>query len=56
MEAMATSTLAGALLIQSAPVDPLLRELMPFLKGLTLLFWTTGSWWIPLLLILGVWR
>lgn len=56
MGAMAISTLAGALLIQSAPVDPLLRELMPFLKGLTLLFWATGSWWIPLLLILGVWR
>jgi tellurite resistance protein TehA-like permease len=56
MGAMAISTLAGALLIQSAPVDPLLRELIPFLKGLTLLFWATGSWWIPLLLILGVWR
>jgi tellurite resistance protein TehA-like permease len=56
MGAMAISTLAGALLIQSSPVDPLLRELMPFLKGLTLLFWATGSWWIPLLLILGVWR
>ncbi len=56
MGAMAISTLAGALLIQAAPVDPLLRELMPFLKGLTLLFWATGSWWIPLLLILGVWR
>jgi tellurite resistance protein TehA-like permease len=50
MGAMAISTLAGALLIQSAPVDPLLRELVPFLKGLTLLFWATGSWWIPLLL------
>ena len=56
MGAMAISTLAGALLIQSAPVDPLLHELMPFLKGLTLLFWATGSWWIPLLLILGIWR
>jgi tellurite resistance protein TehA-like permease len=56
MGAMAISTLAGALLIQSAPVDPLLHELTPFLKGLTLLFWATGSWWIPLLLILGIWR
>ena len=56
MGAMAISTLAGALLIQSAPVDPLLHELVPFLKGLTLLFWATGSWWIPLLLILGIWR
>ena len=29
---------------------------MPFLKGLTLLFWATATWWIPLLLILSVWR
>lgn len=56
MGAMAISTLAGDLLIQSASVDPLLHGLLPFLKGLTLLFWATGSWWIPLLLILGVWR
>ncbi len=56
MGAMAISTLAGALLIQSATVEPLLREIIPFLKGLTLLFWATGSWWIPLLLILGLWR
>ncbi len=24
--------------------------------GLTLLFWATATWWIPLLLILGAWR
>jgi tellurite resistance protein TehA-like permease len=29
---------------------------MPFLKGFTLFFWATGTWWIPLLLILGIWR
>lgn len=56
MGAMAISTLAGALLIQNGTVAPLLRELTPFLKGLTLLFWATGSWWVPLLLILGIWR
>ena len=25
-------------------------------KGFTLFFWATATWWIPLLLILGVWR
>ena len=25
-------------------------------KGLTLLFWATATWWIPMLVILGVWR
>ena len=24
--------------------------------GLTLLFWATATWWIPMLVILGVWR
>jgi tellurite resistance protein TehA-like permease len=26
------------------------------LKGLTLLFWATATWWIPMLAILGFWR
>jgi Voltage-dependent anion channel len=33
-----------------------LLQLLPFLKGLTLLFWATATWWIPMLVILGVWR
>jgi tellurite resistance protein TehA-like permease len=56
MGAVAISTLAGAMLIAAAPQSPLLRDLLPFLKGLTLLFWATATWWIPMLLILGVWR
>jgi tellurite resistance protein TehA-like permease len=30
--------------------------LRPFVAGFTLFFWATATWWIPLLLILGVWR
>lgn len=56
MGAMAISTLAGAVLIDNAGDSPVLNELLPFLKGLTLLFWSTATWWIPLLVILGVWR
>jgi tellurite resistance protein TehA-like permease len=56
MGAVAISTLAGATLITIAPLSPLLRDLLPFLKGLTLLFWATATWWIPMLVILGVWR
>lgn len=56
MGAMAISTLAGTLLISSARGAPLLLELLPFLKGLTLMFWATASWWLPLLLLLGAWR
>src|SRR5690606_16602776 len=27
-----------------------------FLRGFTLLFWATATWWFPLLLALGAWR
>jgi tellurite resistance protein TehA-like permease len=56
MGAVAISTLAGATLVAAAPESALLQELLPFIKGLTLLFWATATWWIPMLLILGVWR
>ena len=56
MGAMAISTLAGSLLIENAADAQFLESLSPFLKGFTILFWATGTWWIPMLLILGVWR
>jgi tellurite resistance protein TehA-like permease len=56
MGAMAISTLAGTCLIREAGRMPLLGELLPFLNGMTLLFWATGTWWIPILLVLGLWR
>jgi tellurite resistance protein TehA-like permease len=56
MGAMAISTLAGSLLILNAPHAPFLQSLLPFLKGFTLFYWATGTWWIPMLLLLGVWR
>ncbi len=56
MGAMAISTLAGSLLIINAPDAPFLLSLLPFLKGFTVFYWATGTWWIPMLLILGVWR
>ncbi len=56
MGAVAISTLAGTLLVAAAPLSPLLTTLMPFLQGFTLLFWATATWWIPMLLILGIWR
>jgi tellurite resistance protein TehA-like permease len=56
MGAMAISTLAGTLLVASAASFPLLTELRAFVLGLTILFWATATWWIPMLLILGFWR
>ncbi|HEX9726260.1 MAG TPA: tellurite resistance/C4-dicarboxylate transporter family protein [Vicinamibacteria bacterium] len=56
MGAVAITTLAGATLIQSARQWALLEDLLPFLKGFTLFFWVTGTWWIPFLFLLGAWR
>ena len=56
MGAVAISALAGATLILEAPRSPLLQSMLPFLRGFTLFFWATGTWWIPMLVILGFWR
>ncbi len=56
MGAMAISTLAGAQLVQSTMDAPFLLSLLPFLKGFTVLYWATATWWIPMLVVLGVWR
>ncbi|HEX6100407.1 MAG TPA: tellurite resistance/C4-dicarboxylate transporter family protein [Thermoanaerobaculia bacterium] len=56
MGAMAISTLAGTLLIANEKSSPILTALHPFTLGLTILFWATATWWIPMLVILGFWR
>jgi tellurite resistance protein TehA-like permease len=56
MGAVAISTLAGALLALAAPHSAVITDVLPFVKGLTLMFWATATWWIPMLVILGVWR
>jgi len=56
MGAMAISTLAGARLIVNTPDAPFLQSLLPFLKGFTVFYWATGTWWIPMLVILAGWR
>jgi tellurite resistance protein TehA-like permease len=56
MGAVAISALAGTMLIANSGGSPVLTELLPFIKGFTLFFWATATWWIPMLLILGCWR
>jgi tellurite resistance protein TehA-like permease len=56
MGAMAISTLGGVSLVSASRESDVLSELLPFLKGLTLMFWATATWWLPLLLMLGAWR
>src|SRR5690606_36170795 len=47
---------AGATLLLHAEGWAFLVELRPFLLGFTLFFWAGGTWWIPLLILLGIWR
>jgi tellurite resistance protein TehA-like permease len=56
MGAMAISTLAGTLLLANESASPLLSDVHAFTLGLTILFWATATWWIPMLVILGIWR
>jgi tellurite resistance protein TehA-like permease len=56
MGGVAISTLAGTFLVSNADQAPFLHDLLPFTKGLTLLFWATATWWIPMLVTLGIWR
>ena len=56
MGAVAITTLAGSSLLIQTDRWPFLLMLRPFVAGFTLFFWATATWWIPLLLILGVWR
>ena len=56
MGAAAISTLAGTALIAAAPYSPVLEQVLPFLRGFTFFWWATATWWIPMLVILGVWR
>ena len=55
MGAMAISTLVGVLLSALIGASPL-KEVRPFVEGLTIFFWATATWWIPMLVILGYWR
>ena len=56
MGAAAISALSGATLIQAINKSHLYYDLLPVLKGLTLMMWIVASWWIPLLFILELWR
>lgn len=57
--ATAISVLAGARLLADAstlpPGDPVNR-MEPFVLGTAYVLWSFGTWWIPLLLVFGVWR
>lgn len=56
MGAAAISTNAGSTLITSGGGLPFLQSIAPFIDGVTLAMWAWATWWIPLLLLLGIWK
>jgi len=56
MGAAAISTNAGSILIATDSGMPFLNAMRPFIDGVTLTMWAWATWWIPLLLFLGVWK
>lgn len=56
MGAAAITTLSAATLIQAINKTLFFADLIPFLKALSLFTWIIASWWIPLLIILELWR
>ncbi len=55
MGATAISVLAGARVL-GLPGQPLLAAVHPVLAGLSVVLWAFGTWLVPLLIGLGVWR
>ncbi|HEX6580747.1 MAG TPA: tellurite resistance/C4-dicarboxylate transporter family protein [Actinomycetota bacterium] len=56
MGALAITTLAGSNIVVASGSWETSVGLVPFLTGTTLLAWGFATWWIPLLLAIGVWR
>lgn len=56
MGAVAIATLAGAQLMQLPQVPASLAPLLSFVPPFTVLLWATATFWIPLLVILFIWK
>ncbi|HLZ21295.1 MAG TPA: tellurite resistance/C4-dicarboxylate transporter family protein [Ktedonobacterales bacterium] len=56
MGAMAITTVAGARLFQLPHPDAFLTPLKSYILGFTVMMWAWGTWWIPLLIIIGIWK
>ena len=56
MGAAAISANAGTNLLLTDPVFPVLVGLKPVVQMFSIMLWTWATWWIPMLLIFGLWK
>lgn len=56
MGAAAISTNAGSTLLLTDTEVGFLIAMRPFIDGVTLIMWAWATWWIPLLVLFGLWK
>jgi tellurite resistance protein TehA-like permease len=56
MGAAAITTNAGSTLILADSGMSFLQSMRPLIDGVTLVMWAWATWWIPLLLMFGIWK
>ncbi len=56
MGATAITVLAGARILDLPAALPVTRATAGFVEGFSFALWAFGTWWIPLLIVLGLWR
>jgi tellurite resistance protein TehA-like permease len=54
--AISVRAAAGIVVLHGRATASLISELRPFLLGVSVVLWAFGTWWIPLLVLLGIWR
>ena len=54
--AISVRAAAGILALHDPDAQLLVTALRPFVVGLSVVLWAFGTWWIPLLVLFGVWR
>ena len=54
--AISVRAAAGILALHGPHATTLVAAMRPFVVGLSVVLWAFGTWWIPLLVLLGIWR
>ncbi|MGH6742982.1 MAG: tellurite resistance/C4-dicarboxylate transporter family protein, partial [Bradyrhizobium sp.] len=56
MGAAAIATNAGSTLVLARDDLAFLQAMRPLIDGVTLVMWAWATWWIPMLVLLGIWK
>jgi tellurite resistance protein TehA-like permease len=54
--AISVRAAAGILVLRIPATADLIAGVRPFLLGVSIVLWAFGTWWIPLLVLFGIWR